>query len=343
MLRNFFRHVLPVLVLRVLILPVLAFAFVMAAPVRAQASVPVPPLISPVVDITGTLSAAEIAQLERQALALQKSNGSQLQILIVSSTRPETIEAYAQRAFDTWKLGRQGVDDGVLLLVAKDDRTVRIQTGYGLEGAIPDITAGRVIQEYLVPKFRRGDMAGGLNDATLVIASLMNGEALPAPMAAHVGAPSGIGFFFALFLALCAALLGRWLTRNRASGWRIGLCVILPAATAFALSVGWPVLLLSIAIGLFVGAVSMSEAAVAAAGRHGQRTAWRIEDFLYDPDAPDSVRRRAERDARDNSRSSDDGWSWSSGSDSSSSSSSSGSSWSGGGGSSGGGGASGSW
>lgn len=332
MLRNCFRHVLWALVL-----PVLAFASVTAAPVRAQTSVPVPPLISPVIDITGTLSAAEIAQLEQQALALQKSNGSQLQILIVSSTRPETIEAYAQRAFDTWKLGRQGVDDGVLLLVAKDDRTVRIQTGYGLEGAIPDITAGRVIQEYLVPKFRRGDMAGGLNDATLVIASLMNGEALPAPMAAHVGAPSGIRNFFALFLALCAALLGRWLTRNRASGWRIGVCVILPAAAAFALSVGWPILLLSLAIGLFIGAFTMPEAAVAAAGRYGQRSAWRIEDFLYDPDAPDSVRRRAERDARDASGSDDGGWS------SGSSSSSSSSGWSGGGGRSGGGGASGSW
>lgn len=330
MLRSVFRHALPVLV----------FALAVAAPARAQTSVPVPPLTSPVVDITGTLSAAEIAQLERQALALQKSNGSQLQILIVSSTRPETIEAYAQRTFDTWKLGRQGVDDGALLLVAKDDRNVRIQTGYGLERVIPDITAGRVIQEYLVPKFRRGDMAGGLNDATLVIASLMNGEALPPPMAAHVGAPSGIRNFFALLLALGAAALGRLLTRNRANGWRIGLCAILSVAAAFALSVGWPVLLLSAAIGVFIGAFTTPEAAVAAAGRYGQRTAWRIEDFLYDPDAPESVRRRAERDARDNRRSGDDGWSWSGGSDSSSSGSDSG--WSGGGGS-GGGGASGRW
>ena len=320
---------------------VIAFALTVAVPVWVRASVPVPPLVSPVVDITGTLDAAEIAQLEQQALALQKSNGSQLQILIVPSTRPETIEAYAQRTFDTWKLGRQGVDDGVLLLVAKDGRTVRIQTGYGLEGAIPDITAGRVIQEYLVPKFRRGDMAGGLNDATLVIASLMNGEALPAPMAAHVAPHSGVRTAFALFLALCAAALGRLLTRDLASGWRIGLCAILPAAAAFALSASWPVLLLSITIGLFVGAVTMPEAAVAAAGRHGQRTAWRVEDFLYDPDAPASVRRRAERDAKARRSSDDDDWS--SSSDSSSSSSSSSSGWSGGGGSSGGGGASGSW
>ena len=333
MLRTLFRCALPIRALLVL-----AFALAVAGPLHAQAQAPLPPLISPVVDMTGTLSAAEIAQLERQALALQKSNGSQLQILIVPSTRPETIEAYAQRAFDTWKLGRQGVNDGVLLLVAKDDRTVRIQTGYGLEAAIPDITAGRVIQEYLVPKFRRGDMAGGLNDATLVIASLMNGEALPAPMAAHVGTPSGIRNFFALLLALFAAALGRLLTRNRPSGWRLGLCTILSATAAFALSVGWPVILLSVAIGLFIGAFTMPEAAVAAAGRYGQRSAWRIEDFLYDPDAPESVRRRAQRDARDDSRSDDGGWTSSSGSSSRSSSG-----WSGGGGRSGGGGASGSW
>lgn len=318
----------------------IVFALAATAPVRAQAPASVPPLTSPVIDTTGALSAGEIAQLERQALALQQRSGSQLQILIVSTARPESIEDYAQRVFDTWALGRKGVDDGVLLVIAQDDREVRIQTGSGLEDVIPDGTAGRIIQEYLVPKFRRGDMAGGLNDATLVIASLMNGEPLPVPMAAHVGPPSFARKLFVLFLALCAAALGRLLTRNFASGWRIVLCILLSGATALALSAAWPVLLLSIAIGVFAGAVAMPQAAFAAADRYGQRAAWRIEDFIYDPDAPDSVRRRAERDARDNKRSSEDGWNWSSGSGDSGSSDSG---WSGGGGSSGGGGASGRW
>ena len=117
----------------------LAFAFLLLAclPALAQQAAAIPALTSPVVDATGTLGAAEKQQLEQQALALQQSKGSQLQVLMVASTQPETIEQYTQRVFDQWKLGREGVDDAVLLVVAKDDRRVRIQPGYGLEGAIP--------------------------------------------------------------------------------------------------------------------------------------------------------------------------------------------------------------
>ena len=112
---------------------------------RAQQLAAIPPLDSPVVDTTGTLDAAAKRQLEQQALALRQRKGSQLQILMVASTQPETIEQYTQRVFDAWKPGRKGVDDGVLVVVARDDHAARIQPGYGLEGAIPDITAGRVI------------------------------------------------------------------------------------------------------------------------------------------------------------------------------------------------------
>ncbi len=172
-----------------------------------SASVPVPPLTSPVIDTTGTLAAADIALLERQARALQRSSGSQLQILMLSSTGPQPIEDFAQRVFDEWRLGRKDVDDGLLLLVAKDDRKVRIHTGTGLETVITDVTAARLIQEYLVPKFRRGDYAGGLGDATLVIASLMNGEPLPAPMAAQGSGRFGAGMTVLLALGVMAALL----------------------------------------------------------------------------------------------------------------------------------------
>ena len=127
----------------------------------AQQPAPVPPFDSPVVDTTGTLDPATTRQLQQQALDLQQRKGSQLQVLVIPSTAPETIEQYAVRAFESFRLGRRGVDDGLLLVVARDDRKVRIEVGYGLEGAIPDITAGRVIQEYLVPKFRQGDYAGG--------------------------------------------------------------------------------------------------------------------------------------------------------------------------------------
>ena len=130
--------------------------WLLCLPVMAGASkATIPAFDSPVVDTTGTLDATSKQQLEQQSLALQQRKGSQLQVLLVPSTAPETIEQYAVRAFEQFKLGRKGVDDGLLLVVAKDDRKVRIEVGYGLEGAIPDITAGRVIQEYLVPKFRQ--------------------------------------------------------------------------------------------------------------------------------------------------------------------------------------------
>lgn len=183
------------------------------APLRAQSLAPIPPLDSPVVDTTGTLDALARANLESQARALQQRKGSQLQILMVPTTMPEDIAQYAVRAFDQWKIGRSGVDDGVLLVVAKDDRRVRIEVGYGLEGAIPDATSARVIQEYLVPKFRTGDYAGGLSDATGVLVRLIDGEPLPPPMATHrtgSDAPSGgNGWMFALFAAFIAAQFAR--------------------------------------------------------------------------------------------------------------------------------------
>ena len=142
---------------------------------------PIPPLSAPVVDTTTTLTAGQQEQLNEQALALSRDKGSQLQVLIVPSTKPEDIAAYAQRVFDQWKLGRKGVDDGVLLVVAVKDRTLRIQTGYGLEGAIPDATAKRIIQEDIVPKFRANDYAGGIIAGTERLKRLIEGEALPPP------------------------------------------------------------------------------------------------------------------------------------------------------------------
>lgn len=299
--------------MRTLLHAVLAFALtvavpVLAMPVQAQERVPVPPLTSPVVDTTGTLSAVEIVRLEQQALALQQRKGSQLQVLIVSTTRPETIEDYAQRAFDTWKLGRKGVDDGVLLLVAKDDRTVRIQPGYGLEGAIPDITAGRVIQEYLVPKFRAGDFAGGIGDATAQLVRLIDGETLPEPMAAASGAEQS--WFPAIFLAFFASMFVRSLLGSLPVVARMLIVGSLAGGVLLLFSAPWVVTLIGAVVGAIVGAITGS-------GGYAQHGSW---GSLGD------------------GSSSSGGWGGGSGSSGSSSSG-----WSGGGGSSGGGGASGSW
>ncbi|MFA0922031.1 TPM domain-containing protein [Xanthomonas fragariae] len=182
------------------------------ASLLAQDLAAIPPLRSPVVDVTGTLDAAQIQQLEQQALALQQRKGAQLQILIVPTTQPEEIEQYTQRVFDQWKIGRKGVDDGVLLLVAKDDRRVRIQPGYGLEGAIPDIVANRIIQEYLAPRFREGDYGGGIRDATATLAGLIEGEALPEPVSGHAGGGLGSGaggWIIALFIGFVVSMVAR--------------------------------------------------------------------------------------------------------------------------------------
>lgn len=189
---------------------------------RAQQLAAIPPLDSPVVDTTGTLEPAQKQQLEQQALALQQRKGSQLQVLMVPSTQPESIEQYTQRVFDQWKLGRQGVDDAVLLVVAKDDRRVRIQPGYGLEGAIPDIAAGRIIQEYMAPKFRAGDYGGGIVDATAVLVQLVDGEPLPEPIADNRGSGEGDGggWLFALFAAFIAASFMRGVAGRTPAGVR---------------------------------------------------------------------------------------------------------------------------
>ena len=175
----------------------------------------VPRFDSPVVDTTGTLDAASQDRLRQQALALQQRKGSQLQVLMVPTTAPETIEQYAVRAFGQFKLGRKGVDDGVLLVVAKDDHKARIEVGYGLEGAIPDIAAGRVIQEYLLPKFRQDDYAGGIEDATAQLVRLVDGEPLPEPLAAsgNHSDPSE-GMLFAMFAAFIVAQVARGLVRG---------------------------------------------------------------------------------------------------------------------------------
>jgi uncharacterized protein len=143
--------------------------------------VPVPALNSPVTDLTQTLTAEQRAALESRLRAYEAQKGTQIAVLIVPTTQPETIEQYSIRVADQWKIGRQGVDDGVILLVAKNDRAVRIEVGTGLEGALPDVLASRIVSQVIVPRFRQGDFAGGIDEAVTRITALLEGEALPEP------------------------------------------------------------------------------------------------------------------------------------------------------------------
>jgi uncharacterized protein len=228
----------------------LALCLAPLAPVWAQApQVAVPALDAPVVDTTATLDAAQTAVLTRQALQLQQRKGSQLQVLLVPSTGAETIEQYAQRVFDAWKLGRRGVDDGVLLLVAKDDHRVRIQTGYGLEGAIPDALANRIIEETLLPHFRDDDYAGGIAAARARRAGGLEGEPLPPPRKPGSDAWSVLDSVVAAGLAIAFAigLLGR------RRGVRVRVLVV--AGTMLVLAATGAAMLLAQAVGVAVVAL----------------------------------------------------------------------------------------
>src|SRR5215210_3132540 len=149
----------------------------------AAADVAVPPLSGRVVDQTGTLSLADIDTLTQRLKNFEERKGSQIAVLMVPTTVPETIEQYSIRVAEAWKIGRKKIDDGAVLVIAKNDRKLRIEVGYGLEGALNDVTAKRIIEEIITPRFRSGDFAGGVSAGVDRIIRVIDGEALPAPPA----------------------------------------------------------------------------------------------------------------------------------------------------------------
>src|SRR6201994_4670825 len=192
----------------------------------AFADVAVPPLSGRVVDQTATLSSGDIASLTQSLKDLETRKGSQIAVLILPTTQPETIEQYSIRVADAWKIGRRKIDDGALLVVAKDDHKLRIEVGYGLEGALTDVTARRIIDEVIVPRFRTGDFAGGIAEGIGRMIKVIDGEPLPvpAPQASH-GPDVDWGSFlpFAIFGSLFVggflrALLGSLLGSAVAGG-----------------------------------------------------------------------------------------------------------------------------
>ena len=141
----------------------------------------VPALTARVTDLTGTLSGEAVTRIEAKLADLEAKKGSQIAVLIVPTTQPEDIDQFGIRVEDAWKLGRKGVDDGAYLIVAKNDRRVRIEVGYGLEGALPDAIANRIVTETITPHFKLGDYDGGVEAGVDQMISVVNGEPLPAP------------------------------------------------------------------------------------------------------------------------------------------------------------------
>ena len=190
----------------------------------AWAEQSIPNLKSRVTDLTNTLTSVQIQQLEQRLTQLETEKGSQLAVLIIPTTLPESIEQYAYRVAEQWKLGRENTDDGVLLLVAKNDRKLRIEVGYGLEGAIPDAIAKRVIAETITPYFKIGDFFSGIYAGTDQLAKLIQGEPLPPPSQQN-WEPAGFQdlLFFLIFILFFApalrSLFGRLIGSGVAGGF----------------------------------------------------------------------------------------------------------------------------
>jgi len=171
--------------------------------------VALPALTERVTDLTGTLSAEDRAGLTASLAALEKDKGAQIAIVMLPTTQPEAIEQFSIRLAEAWKIGRKGVDDGVIVIVAKDDRRMRIEVGYGLEGAIPDAIAKRIVAEQMAPRFREGDFAGGLRSTVATLEKVIRGEPLPAPVVktAPSGADSGDALTFLLIVFFMAGVI----------------------------------------------------------------------------------------------------------------------------------------
>ena len=223
----------------------------------AQGVLPVPPLTGRVIDQTGTLTPPQAEALTNKLAAIETTHGSQLVILIVPTTAPEDVASFAQRVGEQWKVGRKDVGDGLIVVVAKNDRAVQIQVAKSLQGAVPDIAAGRIIQQQIVPAFRAGDFAGGLNTAVDRLGERIASEGLPQPSGSRQGGPQrdarGGGFDFqtiAIFLFVAVPMLGGIL--SRAMGRKLGAL----ATGAAVGGVGW-FLTASLLAALGIGVVAL--------------------------------------------------------------------------------------
>ena len=181
-------------------LGLIAAGVLLAGLPRAYGDVPVPPLKGRVTDLTGTLSASQLQSLESRLRDFERGKGSQIAVLMLPSTQPETVEQYSIRVAEAWKIGRARVDDGVILIVAKNDRKLRIEVGRGLEGAIPDAIAKRVVSDVITPHFRTGDFYGGIAAGSDALIKLIDGEPLPAPAAASEAFDRAIDFHTIVWL-----------------------------------------------------------------------------------------------------------------------------------------------
>jgi uncharacterized protein len=282
---------------------------------RVDGRVAVPALTRPVTDLTATLLPSETTTLETRLLAMQSETGAQIAVLLTPTTEPEAIEQYSMRVVEAWKLGQKNIDNGLLLLIAKDDRKMRIEVGYGLEGVLNDATARRIIGDIIAPRFKQNDYSGGIQAGIEAMAQAVRAEPMPA-----ASAPPPDEFriedTLALWIATLAGLVLSFFLRTRMPLTRSAFYSALAGAALgliLGLFMGGPAIALLSAIPIFLGAhLSLPDASRTSGRFPSTASSWPVPD----PEPPSS-------------------WSGSSGG--------SDTSYSGGGGKFGGGGASGSW
>jgi uncharacterized protein len=186
----------------------LLLACALAWSTLAVAQVPVPALTGHITDQTETLSAAQKSSLEQALTEFEARKGSQLAVLMVASTAPEEIEQFSLRVAEQWKLGRKRVDDGAILVIAKDDRALRIEVGFGLEGALTDLTSKRIINEIILPRFKQQDFYGGITAGVGQVIRVIDGEPLPEPSARNAAIPGDLQRYGPVLFIVALALGG---------------------------------------------------------------------------------------------------------------------------------------
>ena len=232
----------------------------------ASADVAVPQLTGRVVDQTGTLSSGDIAALSQKLSDFETRKGSQIAVLIVPTTDPETIEQFSIRVAEAWKIGRKKVDDGAILVVAKNDHHLRIEVGYGLEGALTDVTSRRIIDEVMTPKFREGDFAGGISAGVDRMMRVVDGEPLPVPSRSvnfanldEIGPLAPVVLFASLVVGgFLRALLGRLLGSAATGGVIAILALLILGSAGIALLAGIIGFVLSFIADLFPASTGSS-------------------------------------------------------------------------------------
>ena len=225
--------------------------FLLLFALTVWAQVAVPELSRRVTDLTATLSAEQVAALESRLAAFEAQKGSQIAVLLVPTTQPEDIAAFAIRVAEQWRVGREKIDDGVILIVAKNDRTLRLEVGYGLEGVIPDAIAKRVIAETITPYFKSGDFYGGVEAGLQQLMRLIEGEPLPPPAAADSEGDDAI-----FGLLVIGGVVAGWLLSTLMSRPAAGGVAALGSGVAGAFLLGFSPLLLFIAVFVFAAVAS---------------------------------------------------------------------------------------